>query len=271
MSLFDRKEDVIEFVLTPHGKKMFRDGTFNPRYYAFADTGILYDCRHAGFSGSQNELAERLESAPILKKSVYFMEDANEYQSEFINTSIIGSSELGQKKFPAFEVKIHSGRISGSVEYITSSISNMRIPKFTIEMQNIYNTASNEFISQENLLLEINEINGLFERENFEISLFELQEVTIPGRKFLGGFETPNSTLLVPLALEFTPVEKLITAVSDNVDALFSGEPDIYPTQVEYWFDILKDEKISEQLFIQATTQESVYQRPENNQTGTQC
>tara|TARA_Y100001963_G_C6725866_1_gene421408 strand:- start:269 stop:1345 length:1077 start_codon:yes stop_codon:yes gene_type:complete len=40
---FDRKEQVIEIELTPHGKNVFAAGKFTPKFYSFHDDDILYD------------------------------------------------------------------------------------------------------------------------------------------------------------------------------------------------------------------------------------
>jgi len=271
MEFFDQKEDVIEFVLTSHGKHLFRDGKFKPFYYAFGDTGMLYDCRHAGFSGTQNEFVNRLEDYSTLKKSVYFTNNEQENQSEFLDRNLLGSGELGQRKFPAFEVKLHSGHIDGNIEYLTASLSRGRVPKINITMDSIYDPNLHYFSKQESLLLEINEINGIYERENFEYKLFKLQTVSIPPRGFMGGFTVPGGTILIPQVLNFTPPGELITEISDNVDALFSEEIDIKTNQVEYWFDITIDEKISTEIIFNTSLGESIYQRPNNSPTGTQC
>lgn len=271
MELFDNKEEVIEFILTPYGKRLFRDGKFKPTYYAFGDTALLYDCRYAGFSGSQNEFVERIDTAPMLKKTAYITSDDAKLQSNFLNSSLLGTGELGQQKYPAFDIHLHSGHLTGGIEYNTASLANSRIPKFTVHMRNVYSTSSFDFSFQENLLIEVNEINGIFERENFDFSISELQEVVIAGGKHIGGFQLPDLKFLIPLPLTFTPPEQLITGISDNVDELFSDEIGINTDQVEYWFDVTVDEKISEDIIFESLRKEGIYLRPENSQTGTVC
>ena len=44
MVLFlDKKEQVIEFELTNHGKHLFSVGKLDPKFYSFYDDDILYD------------------------------------------------------------------------------------------------------------------------------------------------------------------------------------------------------------------------------------
>ena len=47
MVLFlDKKEQVLEFELTPYGKHLFSQGKLDPKYYAFYDDDILYDSNY---------------------------------------------------------------------------------------------------------------------------------------------------------------------------------------------------------------------------------
>lgn len=254
MEFFNRKEEVIEITLTPHGRKLFRDGLFKPCYYAFSDNALLYDERYSGYTGSQNDFSERLDIIPITKKSVYLSTNDNPYFSEkdFLNASIIGSAELGQQKYPAFEVKIHQGHLSGSAQYLTSTFSNTRTPRFAIQMNNVFNTTVKEFEFQEDCVLEINEINGLFERENFEVEIFKVERINLSGigtvYRYRDLFFTPEVQIS-----EFSP------------EAIFSS------SQVEYWFDVTVDERIAETIDFDTLKRESIYHRPENTQTGTQC
>lgn len=48
MSFFNKKEEVIEVILTSYGKHKLSKGKWKPTYYAFFDEDIIYDCRYAG-------------------------------------------------------------------------------------------------------------------------------------------------------------------------------------------------------------------------------
>ena len=52
--ILNKKERVIDFKLTPYGRYKLSIGTFKPVYYAFYDTGIVYDSTCAGI---EDELA----------------------------------------------------------------------------------------------------------------------------------------------------------------------------------------------------------------------
>lgn len=267
MEFFNRKQDVIEIVLTPHGRKLFISGNFKPTYYAFSDSSIIYDCRTMGFSGSQNEFIERMNEVPILKKSVFLTHNANDKRlpEENLNACLLGTSEFGQQKYPGFDLKLYSGRISGSIEYSTGSYINERIPKFNVEMQNIFDTNLKSFTFEESLFLELNEVNGIFEKENFEFKLFKLNEVDMRvGNLRIALFDSQQE-------LEFKEPPKIEINVVDNLDSLYYEEIQYEPTDVEYWFEIAVDEKISDEIIFNLYDLENIYSRPENNQTGSRC
>lgn len=68
----NKKEQVIDFQLTPYGKHLLGKGNFAPVYYAFFDDGIIYDKRYTStLSGSttyevpleaQNRVHERIKN-----------------------------------------------------------------------------------------------------------------------------------------------------------------------------------------------------------------
>ena len=73
MTFFDKKEEVLEIVLTPYGKQKLASGKFKPVYYAFFDDDILYDGGRAGFSESDNGIETRIqETTPSLRTQTNF-------------------------------------------------------------------------------------------------------------------------------------------------------------------------------------------------------
>jgi len=89
MSFINKKEEVINLVLTRHGKRSLMKGNFDPIYYRFFDDGVTYDSNWAGFFEKQNESEERIKEAPILKpqSSHVGVETAFERHYEDSNTS----------------------------------------------------------------------------------------------------------------------------------------------------------------------------------------
>ncbi len=59
MLFSNKKEEVIDFKLTAHGRKLLSKGKLKPVYYAFYDDNIIYDSsRLAGYE-SKPQLAEK--------------------------------------------------------------------------------------------------------------------------------------------------------------------------------------------------------------------
>tara|TARA_Y100001973_G_C5181818_1_gene325368 strand:+ start:177 stop:1223 length:1047 start_codon:yes stop_codon:yes gene_type:complete len=75
LEFFDKKQEVMETVLTPHGRKLFMQGKLNPAYYAFFDDDIIYDGKYGNSDGSvlpltenQNDIEGRIqEDTPRIK------------------------------------------------------------------------------------------------------------------------------------------------------------------------------------------------------------
>ena len=58
----DKKEQAIDFQLTPYGKYKLAVGKFKPTYYSFYDSNVLYDSEHAGFKETQNTTHKRIKT-----------------------------------------------------------------------------------------------------------------------------------------------------------------------------------------------------------------
>ena len=60
--LLDKKERVIDFKLTPYGRYKLGNGNFKPVYYAFYDSGIIYDSTCGGIEDEfQNDIHPRIK------------------------------------------------------------------------------------------------------------------------------------------------------------------------------------------------------------------
>jgi hypothetical protein len=80
MVLFlDKKEQVLEFELTPYGKHLFSVGKLDPKYYSFYDDDILYD------SNYQTGTVDGAATAPLV------LESQNSIVTRISDTQRIGS------------------------------------------------------------------------------------------------------------------------------------------------------------------------------------
>ena len=58
----NKKEQVLDFQLTPYGKQKLALGSFKPTYYSFFDEGIIYDGKYANLDPEkQNDIHKRIK------------------------------------------------------------------------------------------------------------------------------------------------------------------------------------------------------------------
>lgn len=105
MEFFNKKEEVIELVLTQKGRELFSQGKLNPVYYSFHDTDITYD---NGNNEEQNNIVPRIKNTPTLKQNTNFYQNSSNSQNLLINKNVlyceIGSKTFGDQYKPAWEL-----------------------------------------------------------------------------------------------------------------------------------------------------------------------
>jgi len=140
--IFDRKEEVLDIVLTRKGRESMSMGTFKPVYYEFYDTDIIYD---ADNSELQNTSSERIKEGLYQKATV----------SLFSNISTPGGFNAGQgivvpppllSPLPAMNLKNPLG---------TYAIGTQNAPAWSIKFnEGRYLTGNDAFsISEKNIVL----------------------------------------------------------------------------------------------------------------------
>ena len=72
----DKKQQVIDFQLTPYGKHRLSVGQFKPHSYAFFDTGITYDVEYLGDKEIQTKVHERIKTETQFIEGVLLFEEA---------------------------------------------------------------------------------------------------------------------------------------------------------------------------------------------------
>tara|TARA_Y100000310_G_scaffold172787_1_gene172918 strand:- start:1198 stop:3210 length:2013 start_codon:yes stop_codon:yes gene_type:complete len=110
----NKKEQVLDFKLTPYGKYLLSIGTFKPTYYALFDDNILYDGGYAGLNENQNTAHERIkEGTPYLESLVLFenVEQPGNYTKE------------GEPTFRQSQLSIEQGNTAASAEAFHQTLS----------------------------------------------------------------------------------------------------------------------------------------------------
>jgi hypothetical protein len=114
------------------------------------------------------------------------------------STNPLGRSSIDSSNLPAWDVGVLKGKISGSNNFLTGTRKDQKIPQLdmdavvcTLKLSNEIESENNfTFVSENNLngkvlnlisdsiVLEVNEDNVDFERENFDIEVYEVQTHT---------------------------------------------------------------------------------------------
>jgi len=168
MLFMDKKEEVLDIQLTPHGRYLLSLGKLKPVYYSFHDSNILYDGRYAGLSQLTKEIEDRIQHNTPQSKTNYSLssreqnvksifepsislaaginkatrlasvEQSND-EKIFLTTHPIGSCSPTTDKATAWSVKVLNGEIDKSVPNLTSSYQTLNVPQIDINVS--YKTA----------------------------------------------------------------------------------------------------------------------------------
>lgn len=105
MEFFNKKEEVLEVILTYKGKELFAQGKFKPMYYSFHDKEITYDNNSYE---EQNLIIERIKNTPLLKNN-----NNMGFKGDSLTTRV---DDLEFKLSPELGSKTVSGQYSPSWE-----------------------------------------------------------------------------------------------------------------------------------------------------------
>ena len=286
MEFFNKKEDVIDLQLTQFGRHMLAKGKFKPVYYSFFDDNITYNNKNAGITEPQNSSEERIREAQTLQPQIGVTslekEFGNNYDlilseeadvgdsslqrtadKNYILSQPIGTSDINSEYAPSWSVLFLNGRLSGSIHYIdlkekTGGKNTLLIPQLQTDInievsgEMVTGDDNEQFFEPETspiggsiilskdedmfVLLKVAENNGLFQKENFDIEMYEVQE-EIQG-------DTTIETLR-PLAFTFD--QDVLT----EMDFIDTPTPALDKRYAGYYFDILVDDEISDELLCQ--------------------
>ena len=270
MSFFDKKEDVLEIVLTPHGRSLLSKGKLMPAYYAFLDDDVIYDVASVGDTEANYQVKERiLENTPSLKPQtnhsdlmVKFTDNEPDLTNDVVKKNVytLGTSDVLEDYAPAWNVQLRKGEITSASRTIEVEEKPLNIPQINVEIEYALSIANTNDIKQrrginqsaerpmsviypdgtylkvdeEQILAQILEENGFQHSDKLEIEVFMFddaaEEKLIP-LKFLKRDKEFQNDL-------YMPSQEMATS---NLD-------DITPHTVEYYFDVRVDKEIPIEL-----------------------
>jgi hypothetical protein len=169
MSFFNKKEEVLEIILTSYGKYKLSRGQWSPKYYAFFDEDVIYDSRYASVTEQSGSAEARIqEGSPSLRMQTNKMDletkmkavqaaksrvDAtgiansnNLYSTFLLNSDArlapyilpLGNSTLkttAQTYAPAWDIVALKNEFSATTAFQNSSYENItQIPQLDVEI-----------------------------------------------------------------------------------------------------------------------------------------
>lgn len=207
MEFFERKEEILDIQLTEYGKQKIAEGKFKPVYYAFFDDDVIYDTAYGGYSERQNrdqdrilgEVRTKLQTNMAGLQTNVGQDKVNQSEGDKFNflASPLGTAETGNDSVPAWSVRFFNDNLTRVVQRPTGSyFSHNTIPQLdvTIDYRTFVNEedASSKFLldsfvfpdgtfidlEEDNMFIRVVEANTPFEKENFEIEIFEFESQT---------------------------------------------------------------------------------------------
>ncbi len=257
MEFFDTKEEVLDVELTQYGKKLLSLGKLKPQLYAFFDDDIIYDSDYSAgnYDGNshgegQSEIVPRIMETPRIKvqHNLFGIDSKGGINlNKSVLYSPLGNMSMFASTMPAWELTFYQGNITGSVTYEPvgpiikyknqSIVINCteKIPQIPVDIRHDFHFFTNEFLGQDikSITVAVDEPNGLSEKENFEIEVFEV----LNDGKELFKLEFKNNYSVFDDFYDDEEGEPQVDSGMLNSD---------YNTQnVGYYFDVIVDEQIS--------------------------
>jgi len=263
VKFFDQKQEVIQIELTPYGRQKLSDGKFSPSYYAFYDTGILYDGSHGGITETQNQIVERIKnstprSRPVTKftssvRPVISIASAN-YKNYFDQhepycatyNRFLGKNNLFSDFAPSWDIRVTATSDVRLNEHPTYEANNT-LPVVSASLDISYSvqrSGSSTLYSleeDEQITLDVQELNTVFSvNGNYDLEVFKIDE---QGEMEALSFINTRSSNAENLRDQTTPAV-LTQTIRGNNESILAGFPTLDNTYVEYYFDILLDQEV---------------------------
>ncbi len=286
MLFMDKKEEVIDIELTPHGKKLLSMGKMKPVYYAFFDDNIMYDSDYAGLPEDQNIIQQRItELTPQLQTQYKFTSKGKEGtevdfgNGEKVSTiaplernvlvSDLGSSRNSGQEYPAINLRMLSGLIKDYDLDYTTEFGKKRIPQINIDVDyktqvgsvNL-DTGSSARAMDDNTVIETapeapvnviftdTAIDGSFLKITPSIILADIVENNTDFK--IENFDIEVYEIgdtLIPLSFAKNKINNVVNGILVDTPSEEDETPATLSTNnVEYYFDIFVDSDIDREV-----------------------
>ena len=298
MLFANKKEEVLDIQLTPHGRYLLSLGKLKPVYYSFHDSNILYDGRYANVLENTKDIEDRIQhNTPQSKtlnsrvsreenvkrifepslslaagldkaSSLATVAQANQ-QKIFLATHPLGTSSPTTDLAPRWSVKVLNGEINGSTAVLTSSYQTLQIPQIDIDItyktailstgssqvvlplspdpaltSDVYDDGTYVAIDPDHLLLEVLEENTEYNKTNFEVEIFEVEEdIRSLAKSGLSGAGTIQRRMK-PLFFNRPPALIKNNILLDENEMPAVEAVGVNDSMVNYYFNLFVDNEI---------------------------
>ena len=136
MTFFNKKEEVLDVKLTPHGRYLLSIGKLNPSYYCFVDDDIIYDSQAGGFTENQNDANKRImDDTPKIKTipAPYGVQTlVDKMESDEVNIESMRKT-TNERKIDMFPNKL------GKSSYVSTRSPSLRVDSLSLRMKSASN------------------------------------------------------------------------------------------------------------------------------------
>jgi len=282
--ILDKKEQVIDFKLTPYGRYKLSIGTFKPVYYAFYDAGILYDGACGGlYDEKQNDIHPRIkdetqylatqalfgyiEDEPGVSTLLevdesgvgrYFEADArpilNIPAADFFKfDAAIGDAHFDgptQRSAPAWKIVTLSGQISGSTG--RDQANDQDIPQVDIALNYVKKVDDKRFIPDPDSAYEILGVTPSFADDriirvvenNLLIYAEEINTDLLTENFEIEVFHSASDDTLQRKFFEKS-IEHVVDGYMMSANPRQNSVATLTTSSVEYYFDIFTDSEVN--------------------------
>lgn len=214
-------------------------------------------------------------------------------EKSYVLSAPIGTSSPSTKYLPAWDIRFAEGEMTGSVNYESDSFSMLRIPQVNIDItydiiakpSNFYDDSQahphgpggyqfdtdHEFsdnvtisVKSKQIILDITEENGLFEKDNFEIEVFLVEDQK--DSNDLDG----EKKILKPLSFQKRRKPGLL---EDEYTITDINDED--PSYASYFLEITVDDDITQDEIVKFTRRpkrpKSIYETPQQSIAEEEC
>tara|TARA_R110000824_G_scaffold119818_3_gene274230 strand:+ start:22527 stop:23387 length:861 start_codon:yes stop_codon:yes gene_type:complete len=269
MTFFNKKEEVLEVVLTRIGRKKLASGLFIPSHYEFLDEDILYDIKNLSTSSleGQNQIKTRIKDKILLRpltSKQRTVSKTNEPKAENRLIEGLGTFSPYSNYKPAWQIEASDGTLytsSGEITYVPIEVekggalgpSQERIPQFYLTCSYNYNfyvdvdktDASSKFYADvtENPFIDFDDILKKATDNSFVLFEKDFNDFTI-NIKENNVLSSSNQFELEVFKYNYS--NNYLTA---SMERLHYDADDITKNSVEWYFNISTDQNIDEEKF----------------------